>query len=100
MVTKYLITLSSYLESTLNASSLYIYRKFVFLLDKSQHNLHRCVAAYISDTYLLSTALMTIPGDKYGITMMTSLDHSLWFHSHFSADQWMLYECECPRMSE
>lgn len=77
-----------------------MYRNLVFLLDKSQHNLHRCVAAYISDTYLLSTALMTIPGDKHGLTMMTSLDHSLWFHSHFSADQWMLYECECPRMSE
>jgi len=68
--------------------------------DKSQHNLHRCVAAYISDTYLLSTALLTIPRKNYTLSMISSLDHSLWFHSHFSADDWMLYECENPRMSE
>ncbi|KAG0338405.1 Acyl-CoA thioesterase 8 [Podila horticola] len=31
------------------------------------------------------------------ITMMASLDHSMWFHCPFRADEWMLYVCETPR---
>jgi acyl-CoA thioesterase II len=26
--------------------------------------------------------------------MMTSLDHAMWFHKPFRADEWMLYELE------
>lgn len=61
----------------------------------SDNNLHRCVAAYISDWLLLGTALVPYP--RFRSSMMASLDHSMWFHSHFKADEWMLYECESPR---
>ena len=32
-----------------------------------------------------------------GSCLLASLDHSMWFHSPFRADEWMLYECESPR---
>ncbi|CAH1800268.1 unnamed protein product [Owenia fusiformis] len=58
-------------------------------------NLHRCVAAYISDWSLLGTAYLPHPRFKSGI--IASLDHSMWFHTPFRADEWMLYECESPQ---
>jgi len=32
--------------------------------------------------------------------MMLSLDHTVWFHEQFCTDEWMLYQCEAPRMSK
>ncbi|OCT60508.1 acyl-coenzyme A thioesterase 8 [Xenopus laevis] len=54
--------------------------------------LHCCVAAYISDYSFIGTALL--PHLKYRMQFVASLDHSMWFHSPFRADEWMLYECE------
>ncbi|KAM8946712.1 acyl-coenzyme A thioesterase 8 [Pelodytes ibericus] len=54
--------------------------------------LHCCVAAYISDYSFLGTALL--PHLHLGMRFMASLDHSMWFHAPFRADEWMLYECE------
>lgn len=56
--------------------------------------LHCCVAAYISDYAFLRTALL--PHQHHIVKFMVSLDHTLWFHAPFRADQWMLYECESP----
>ena len=33
------------------------------------------------------------------ITMMASLDHAIWFHAPFRADEWLLYDMFSPRMS-
>ena len=57
---------------------------------------HRCVAAYISDHFFLGTALIPFP--RFKTEMGASLDHSMWFHSLFRIDEWMLYECESPRL--
>lgn len=57
--------------------------------------MHQCVAAYISDYFLALTA--TLPFRNIGIGQLASLDHSMWFHSPFRTDQWMLYDCESPR---
>lgn len=57
--------------------------------------LPNCVAAYTSDLSLLGTAL-AVHGrihDDPGLTAV-SLDHSLWFHRPFRADDWYLYEQE------
>ncbi|ELU10040.1 hypothetical protein CAPTEDRAFT_18472 [Capitella teleta] len=67
-------------------------------IDADNHKLHRCAAAYLSDWTLLGTALLPLPVDSFNINMIASLDHSMWFHNHFRADEWMLYECESPRM--
>ncbi|CAN0278173.1 unnamed protein product [Lampetra fluviatilis] len=57
-------------------------------------NMHRCVAAYISDYSFVRTAWH--PHVHMPVRSMASLDHSMWFHAPFRADEWMLYECESP----
>ncbi|MCZ7009997.1 thioesterase family protein, partial [Salmonella enterica] len=53
--------------------------------------------AYASDFHLLGTA--TFPhGISYyqpGV-QMASLDHALWFHRPFRADEWLLYSIDSP----
>ena len=59
--------------------------------------LHRALLAYASDFHLLGTA--TFP---HGISyyqpnvQMASLDHALWFHRPFRADDWLLYAIDSP----
>ncbi|GAA5011028.1 acyl-CoA thioesterase II [Pseudoluteimonas lycopersici] len=59
--------------------------------------LHRALLAYASDFQLLGTA--TFP---HGISYyqpnvaMASLDHALWFHRPFRADDWLLYAIDSP----
>ncbi|KAF9363620.1 Acyl-CoA thioesterase 8 [Mortierella sp. NVP85] len=69
--------------------------------------LHQCVVAYGSDHNLLNTVPLahgsswfTRRGSNSNVTMMASLDHSMWFHCPFRADEWMLYVCETPRSGD
>jgi acyl-CoA thioesterase-2 len=59
--------------------------------------LHQCVVAYLSDLTLLDTAALphAIPWNdpRY---VMASLDHAMWFHRPFRADEWLLYAQESP----
>jgi acyl-CoA thioesterase-2 len=59
--------------------------------------LHPCVVAYASDLTLLDTT--TLPHARSGWDqgyMMASLDHAMWFHRPFRADEWLLYDMESP----
>ena len=59
--------------------------------------LHQCVLAYASDFSLLDTALIAhgkLMFDKD--IQLASLDHSLWFHRPFRADEWLLYAQDSP----
>jgi acyl-CoA thioesterase-2 len=59
--------------------------------------LHQCVLAYASDFTLLDTALIAhgkLMFDKD--IQLASLDHALWFHRHFRADEWLLYVQDSP----
>ena len=59
--------------------------------------LHRAVLAYASDFALLGTS--TLPhGVNWLIDDMqtASLDHALWLHEPFRADQWLLYTTDSP----
>jgi acyl-CoA thioesterase II len=59
--------------------------------------LHQCVLAYASDFSLLDTALIAhgkLMFDKD--VQLASLDHALWFHRPFRADEWLLYVQESP----
>lgn len=55
-------------------------------------------AAYISDQPLLLTALrphrISFPSPKLGA--LATLDHSMWFHGPFDADDWLLYDMHAP----
>jgi acyl-CoA thioesterase-2 len=58
---------------------------------------HQCVLAYASDMTLLDTSLIA-----HGRTVFergiqaASLDHALWFHRPFRADEWLLYSQDSP----
>ena len=61
--------------------------------------IHRSVLAYTSDMGLLDTALV-----PHGRTlfekefMAASLDHALWLHRPFRADEWLLYSQDSPNL--
>jgi acyl-CoA thioesterase-2 len=62
--------------------------------------IHQCVLAYLSDWSLLDTA--TRP---HAVSFMqdnvqvASLDHAMWFHRPFRADEWLLYDQDSPSAS-
>lgn len=59
--------------------------------------LQRALLAYASDFHLIGT--ITLP---HGISylshnvQMASLDHAMWFHRPFRADEWLLYSFDSP----
>jgi acyl-CoA thioesterase II len=59
--------------------------------------LHACVVTYASDMTLLDTTLL-----PHGVgwaddsVQMASLDHAMWFHRPFRADEWLLYDQITP----
>jgi acyl-CoA thioesterase II len=58
---------------------------------------HRAVLAYISDFQLLATALQPHGKSIFDPSLKSaSLDHAIWFHGEFRADEWMLYVTESP----
>ncbi len=62
--------------------------------------IHRAALAYISDMTLLDTALIAHGRSVFNRDMqVASLDHALWFHRPFRADEWMLYAQDSPNTS-
>lgn len=61
---------------------------------------HRYLLAYASDFSLLDTALAP-HGRTYwqGDLKMASIDHAMWFHRPFRADEWLLYAMDSPNAS-
>jgi acyl-CoA thioesterase-2 len=59
--------------------------------------LHQAVLAYASDYGFLPTSLL-----PHGVAfrdprlIIASLDHTLWLHRPFRADEWLLYTCDAP----
>jgi acyl-CoA thioesterase-2 len=63
--------------------------------------LHTCVLTYASDMTLLDTALLPHGGGWHAPDLfMASLDHAMWFHRPFRADEWLLYSQDTPTASE
>jgi acyl-CoA thioesterase-2 len=59
--------------------------------------LHACALTYASDLTLLDSVL-AVHGEVWGPGGMigASLDHAVWFHRRFRADEWFLYDCWSP----
>jgi len=61
--------------------------------------LHQALLAYLSDAFLIDVCLVT-----HGRTFqdarlqIASLDHALWFHEEFRADEWLLHTVEAERI--
>jgi acyl-CoA thioesterase-2 len=62
--------------------------------------LHACIVTYASDMTLIDTALLphALPWPEHGI-QIASLDHAMWFHRPFRADEWLLYDQATPSTS-
>jgi acyl-CoA thioesterase II len=59
--------------------------------------IHQCVLAYASDMTLLDAALVPFGRTLFEKELMAaSLDHALWFHRPFRADDWLLYAQDSP----
>jgi acyl-CoA thioesterase II len=62
--------------------------------------LHACVLAYASDLTLLGASLVRhglVIGDRR--IQPASLDHAMWFHRPFRADEWLLFDQASPSAS-
>jgi acyl-CoA thioesterase-2 len=54
---------------------------------------HVCALTYISDIRLAGTAALP-HREEPGRASLTSLDHAVWFHRPFRADEWLLFDME------
>lgn len=62
--------------------------------------IHQAVLAYLSDITLLSVSTVPHPVVFASRRMQAaSLDHVMWFHRSFRADQWLLYDMFSPSAS-
>jgi acyl-CoA thioesterase-2 len=61
--------------------------------------LHACTLTYASDMTLLDTALLPHGLHRLDNAFMASLDHAMWFHRPFRADEWLLYAQDTPSAS-
>jgi acyl-CoA thioesterase-2 len=70
------------------------------LAKNDSQSLHNAVLAYASDFNLMGTSLL-----PHAVSIMNpklqpaSLDHCIWFHDSFRADEWLLYVMDSPRSS-
>ena len=61
---------------------------------------HQAILAYASDMGLLSTSMNPHKlSFAKGNVMSASLDHAMWFHRPFRAEEWMLYSTDSPSAS-
>lgn len=62
--------------------------------------IHQSVFAYASDLTIIETALVPHGRNLFDSNlMMASLDHAIWYHRPFRADQWLLYSQDSPAAS-
>ncbi|MFG3227382.1 acyl-CoA thioesterase [Kitasatospora sp. NPDC048194] len=67
--------------------------------------LHTCALTYLSDLTLASTAGLHEQPNFFQRTepprlLMASLDHAMWFHRPFRADEWLLFAQRSPSCSD
>jgi acyl-CoA thioesterase-2 len=62
---------------------------------------HVCAITYASDMTLLDSALLAngLVWDDDRQVMIASLDHAMWVHRPFRADDWLLYDQQSPTAS-
>jgi acyl-CoA thioesterase-2 len=62
--------------------------------------LQQCVLAYASDMTLLETSLLPHAISWFDEKVqLASIDHAMWFHRRFRADEWLLYVQDSPSAS-
>ncbi len=90
------VDVSRYLDRTATEARQHIWFKAAAPLADARE-IHAALLAYASDFALLETALA--PHGKLlsdPDVRLASLDHAIWFHRPFRADEWLLYSLESP----
>jgi len=60
---------------------------------------HAALLAFVSDMSLLDTSLLPHGKSIFADVQVASLDHAMWFHRPFRADEWLLYVQDSPSAS-
>lgn len=64
-----------------------------------QAGLHQALLTYLSDAFLIDVCLITHGRHFMGPDLqVASLDHALWFHEDFRADEWLLHTVNAERI--
>jgi acyl-CoA thioesterase-2 len=90
------VDVSRYLSREPHAPVQHIWMRANGMLPDNQ-KLHQCVLAYASDFTLLDTALIAHGKLLFDADIqLASLDHAMWMHRSFRADEWLLYVQDSP----
>ena len=78
----------------------HIWLKAKDVIESDDPRVHKEVLAYASDYNLMGTSLLPHRA-KFSreLMQMASLDHAMWFHHDFRADEWLLYALDSPAAS-
>jgi len=88
-----------YLGKTIESGKFHVWIRVTGRLP-DEPAIHQCALAYASDMTLLDAALVSHGRTVFDKAIMAaSLDHALWFHRPFRADEWMLYAQDSPSMT-
>ncbi len=88
-----------YLGETLEGGRFHVWMRATGRLP-DEPAIHQCVLAYASDMMLLDAALIPHHRSVFSEDIMAaSLDHALWFHRPFRADEWLLYAQDSPSLA-
>jgi len=86
----------SYFRRTPSAPAQHVWFRAASPLPEGR-NLHAAILAYATDMTLLDSALVAHGKSVVDEDIQpASLDHALWFHESFRADEWMLYAQDSP----
>lgn len=61
--------------------------------------IHQAILAYASDSPILVTACRPHPEINIGNALLATINHSMWYHQPFRADDWLLYALESTSAS-
>jgi acyl-CoA thioesterase-2 len=81
-------------------STQYVWFRARKAIEEGNVALNQCIMAYASDMTLLDTCIR-----PHGVSWLSgklqsaSLDHAMWFHEPFRADEWILYAMDSPSAS-
>jgi acyl-CoA thioesterase-2 len=90
------VEFARYLSSDYRAKSFHVWMRATAPLPDDPA-IHQCVLAYASDMMLLDSALIPHGRTVFEKSIQgASLDHALWFHRPFRADEWLLYAQDTP----
>jgi acyl-CoA thioesterase-2 len=93
------VEMDRYLGKTIDSGRFHVWIRATGSLP-AEPAIHQCVLAYASDMTLLDTNLIPHGRSVFDKSIMAaSLDHALWFHRPFRADEWLLYAQDSPNLA-